>query len=153
MKLTPLSLSLAAVLATGAAGAAMAQTYTDPQAEADYQAKLQDYQNQQNSYQQQRDAYDAQRRNYENRQSTYQDRRDSYEAQRDQYADQRDTYQQDRSDYDARYGAGAWDRRYGSSYRDRRCRLAVAPAYVNGDTDYRYVRVCPDSRGRYRITG
>ncbi len=37
-------------------------------------------------------------------------------------------------------------------YRDRRCRLAVAPAYVNGYTDYRYVRVCPDGSGRYRIT-
>ncbi len=45
----------------------------------------------------------------------------------------------DRSDYDR--------------YRGMRCRLALAPAYVEGTTDYRYVRVCPDSRGRYRITG
>ncbi|CAN7370342.1 glycine zipper domain-containing protein [Phenylobacterium sp. LjRoot225] len=35
-------------------------------------------------------------------------------------------------------------------YRNRRCRLAPAP--VN-DRDYRYVRVCPDSNGRYRVTG
>ena len=37
------------------------------------------------------------------------------------------------------------------AYWSRRgCRLAPAP--VN-DTDYRYVRVCPDSTGRYRVTG
>ena len=41
------------------------------------------------------------------------------------------------------------DERY--SYWSRRgCRLAPAP--VN-DRDYRYVRVCPDSSGRYRVTG
>ena len=31
-------------------------------------------------------------------------------------------------------------------------RLAVAPTEYGGRTDYRYVRVCPDRRGRYRIT-
>jgi hypothetical protein len=35
-------------------------------------------------------------------------------------------------------------------YRRMGCRLAPAPV---SDTDYRYVRVCPDSSGRYRITG
>jgi len=43
--------------------------------------------------------------------------------------------------------------RYGYDYYRRGgCRLAAAPATVGGYTDYRYVRVCPDSRGRYRIT-
>jgi hypothetical protein len=38
-----------------------------------------------------------------------------------------------------------------SAYWSRRgCRLAPAP--VN-DSDYRYVRVCPDSTGRFRVTG
>jgi hypothetical protein len=37
-----------------------------------------------------------------------------------------------------------------SYYQSRGCRLAPAP--VN-DTDYRYVRVCPDPDGRYRVTG
>ena len=41
------------------------------------------------------------------------------------------------------------DPRY-SYYSRRGCRLAPAP--VN-DNDYRYVRVCPDADGRYRITG
>jgi len=41
------------------------------------------------------------------------------------------------------------DDRY-AYYQRRGCRLAPAP--VN-DADYRYVRVCPDSDGRYRITG
>jgi len=35
-------------------------------------------------------------------------------------------------------------------YRRMGCRLAPAPV---SDSDYRYVRVCPDSTGRYRITG
>ena len=43
--------------------------------------------------------------------------------------------------------------RYDYSYYDRqRCRLAVAPADWDGRIDYRYVRVCPDRAGRYRIT-
>jgi hypothetical protein len=41
------------------------------------------------------------------------------------------------------------DDRY-ADYSRRRCRLAPAP--VN-DSDYRYVRVCPDGDGRYRVTG
>lgn len=44
--------------------------------------------------------------------------------------------------------------RYEYSYYARRgCRLAPAPAEYAGQVEYRYVRVCPDSRGRYRITG
>jgi hypothetical protein len=41
------------------------------------------------------------------------------------------------------------DDRY-ADYQRRGCRLAPAP--VN-DSDYRYVRVCPDADGRYRVTG
>ena len=54
------------------------------------------------------------------------------------------------------YREGAYDRarrsgRYDYSYySNQRCRLAPAP--VSGD-EYRYVRVCPDRDGRYRITG
>lgn len=39
-----------------------------------------------------------------------------------------------------------------SFYSRRGCRLAPAPAYFDGVVDYRYVRVCPDGSGRYRIT-
>jgi hypothetical protein len=43
--------------------------------------------------------------------------------------------------------------RYDSTYYSRmRCRLAPAPVDSYG-RDYRYVRVCPDADGRYRITG
>ena len=45
--------------------------------------------------------------------------------------------------------SGSYDYSY---YSRKRCRLAAAPAYYRGSTEYRYVRVCPDSRGRYRIT-
>ncbi|MET3528458.1 hypothetical protein [Phenylobacterium koreense] len=49
------------------------------------------------------------------------------------------------SDYDRARRSGQYDYSY---YDAQRCRLAPAPA---GD-QYRYVRVCPDSQGRYRIT-
>jgi hypothetical protein len=39
-----------------------------------------------------------------------------------------------------------------SYYTRQRCRLAPAPVDSYGQ-DYRYVRVCPDNEGRYRITG
>lgn len=52
------------------------------------------------------------------------------------------------------YGRGDRSGRYAyNDYNRRGCRLAPAPTEYNGQTDYRYVRVCPDSRGRYRITG
>ncbi len=47
------------------------------------------------------------------------------------------------------FRSGDHDYRY---YSRMRCRLAVAP--LDRDRgDYRYVRVCPDRDGRYRITG
>lgn len=48
------------------------------------------------------------------------------------------------------YRSGRYDR---SWYINNRCRLAIAPTEYGGRSDYRYVRVCPDRRGRYRITG
>jgi hypothetical protein len=57
------------------------------------------------------------------------------------------------------YREGRYDRRsrnsrYAASYYAReRCRLAEAPIDWGDRVDYRYVRVCPDAEGRYRITG
>ncbi len=50
---------------------------------------------------------------------------------------------------DRRRNSGRYDYSY---YTRQRCRLAAAPidSYAR---DYRYVRVCPDREGRYRITG
>lgn len=45
--------------------------------------------------------------------------------------------------------SGQYDSRY---YQRMRCRLVSAPIDGYGQ-DYRYVRVCPDSDGHYRITG
>ena len=45
--------------------------------------------------------------------------------------------------------SSAYDRTY---YDRQRCRLAPAPVDAYG-RDVRYVRVCPDADGRYRITG
>lgn len=47
----------------------------------------------------------------------------------------------------AGYGSGRYQ-----DWSRMRCRLAAAP--IDRDArDYRYVRVCPDGQGRYRITG
>jgi len=40
-----------------------------------------------------------------------------------------------------------------SDYRRQGCRLAIAPASWGGNDQARYVRVCPDSYGRYRFAG
>lgn len=56
------------------------------------------------------------------------------------------------------YRESSYDRvrtsgRYNYSYYERQgCRLASAPIDADG-RDYRYVRVCPDRDGRYRVTG
>jgi len=54
------------------------------------------------------------------------------------------------SRYDRRGRSGQYDYRY---YARERCRLAPAPVDWGDRTEYRYVRVCPDPDGRYRVTG
>lgn len=52
-----------------------------------------------------------------------------------------------------REGRSRYASSYDSNYYNRqRCRLAPAPVDSYG-RDVRYVRVCPDEQGRYRITG
>ena len=52
-----------------------------------------------------------------------------------------------------REGRRRYSSAYDTSYYTRqRCRLAAAPVDAYG-RDVRYVRVCPDNEGRYRITG
>ena len=259
---TPMRLTIASALALGAAASAFAQPYSSGNDPA-YQAQQQDYEAGQRDYEAKQQDYQAQQQTYEDKVTDYQARRGTYSVQRDRYAEDRAAYERERAEYDARYGSGAWARRYtyadgyrysrngdrfaayrdspcerdrsnstvaggvigalagaaigsnvagrgdrtggavlgavaggalgaavgnssarcdtrgyyfsydqtvpyrvasGYGYDSRRrdsdfyrynrmgCRLALAPAYVNGDTDYRYVRVCPDSRGRYRIT-
>ena len=255
MNTTPLKLSLAAILALGMSATAFAQSYTDPAAQAAYDQSLRTYQDQQENYQ-------SQQQSYENAKAAADARRYAYLSKSTAYSADRYAYLRERDDYDAKYGAGAWEARYGYSYHrhddlsdyyrvyrdspcERRaggdavaggvigalagaaigsnlaghgargagavlgafaggaigssvavsaahcdargyyfntdqtyayrepdiyadaasgrydyrtyrrlgCRLAAAPAYDQGVTDYRYVRVCPDSDGRYRITG
>lgn len=54
---------------------------------------------------------------------------------------------------EAGYQRGQRSGRYAyNDYSRRGCRLAEAPTEYNGRVEYRYVRVCPDRQGRYRIT-
>lgn len=64
------------------------------------------------------------------------------------YYSYNDTIAYRESAYDRARKSGRYDYAY---YERQRCRLAPAP--VNGNSEYRYVRVCPDGDGRYRITG
>lgn len=50
---------------------------------------------------------------------------------------------------DSAYRSGRYDYGY---YSRERCRLAIAPSEWDGQVENRYVRVCPDRQGRYRIT-
>jgi hypothetical protein len=64
------------------------------------------------------------------------------------------TYDQTIPYREATYYEGRPSGRYDFGYyRRMQCRLAAAPAYDGGDLEYRYVRVCPDRQGRFRITG
>jgi len=60
-----------------------------------------------------------------------------------------DTYPYREADFDRTSRSGQYDYNY---YARRGCRLAPAPADDRGD-EIRYVRVCPDGDGRYRVTG
>ncbi len=51
---------------------------------------------------------------------------------------------------DRRGNSGRYNYSY---YSQQRCRLAPAPTEYGGRMETRYVRVCPDAQGRYRITG
>ena len=62
--------------------------------------------------------------------------------------DQTMPYREDAADLGRRSGQYDYNQ-----YARRGCRLASAPAEYNGRMEYRYVRVCPDRQGRYRITG
>lgn len=65
------------------------------------------------------------------------------------YYSYNDTVAYRESAYDRARRSGRYDYAY---YNRQRCRLAPAPVDGAG-REYRYVRVCPDGDGRYRITG
>jgi hypothetical protein len=65
------------------------------------------------------------------------------------YFSYNDTIAYRESSFDRGRSSGLYNYSY---YSRQRCRLAAAPVDYYGQ-DYRYVRVCPDRDGRYRITG
>jgi hypothetical protein len=72
---------------------------------------------------------------------------------RDYKCDARGPYFTESETVPYREGSRRYSSAYDSSYYSRqRCRLAAAPVDAYG-RDLRYVRVCPDETGRYRITG
>ena len=65
------------------------------------------------------------------------------------YYNQRDTIAYQENSYDRGRNSGQHNYSY---YNNQRCRLAAAPVGDYGQ-EHRYIRVCPDNQGRYRITG
>lgn len=98
MKATPLTLTLAAVLAVGSAAPAVAQ-YVDPQTEQEYQQRVEEYNETQRAYEGQRQDYEEGRREWNNEQAGYER--------------QRQDWLRAQSDYDRRYGGGSFERKYG----------------------------------------
>jgi len=149
MKATPLTLTLAAVIAATSAPPAFAQ-YVDPAAERDYRERVDDYN-------EERSAYERRREDYEERRSDYADNRAEYERQRAEW-------ERARREYDARYGYGAYERRYGAfvyrqtyGYRDGSYRdgyYGDGYAYRGYDRDYYSAyRDSPCERRRDSRTG
>jgi hypothetical protein len=93
-----LKIGMASALAIATASPVAAQYYQPTQ---QYQQDLQRYQSERNAY--------------EARQSAYQDRREGYEVARADYERRRADWERARADYDARWGYGAYVRRYGAA--------------------------------------
>ena len=91
-----LKIGMASALAIATATPVAAQYY---QPTDQYRQDLQRYQSERNAYEARRDAY--------------QDRRESYEVARADYERRRADWERARAAYDARYGYGAYIRRYG----------------------------------------
>jgi hypothetical protein len=64
------------------------------------------------------------------------------------YFSYNDTYPYSEANFDRVARSGDYDYSY---YARRGCRLAPAPANDSGD-ELRYIRVCPDNEGHYRVT-
>lgn len=118
----PLTLTLAAVLAVGSAGAAIAQDY--PQNTPQYDPA------------------------YEQAQADYQAQRETYEQQRAAYEDARAAYERAKADYDARWGYGAYERRYGdfTTYY-----YSTSPSYRGVTRDDGYYYTAPTTFRGYEV--
>jgi hypothetical protein len=97
-----MKLGMVSALALATAAPAAAQYYQPTQEYRDAQAR----------YQEQQEQYQAQRDRYEARRDTYEDRRAQYEVARADYQRRRADWERARAAYDARWGYGAYARRY-----------------------------------------
>jgi hypothetical protein len=97
-----LKIGAVSVLALATAAPAYAQYY---QPTPEYQRQYQDYQNQRQRYEESRQNYDQSRENYQEARADYRAARRDYELRLNQW-------ERARASYDARYGYGAYARRY-----------------------------------------
>lgn len=113
------------VLALSTAAPAFAQYY---QPTPEYQRQQQDYQYQRQQYEAQRQQYDARRDRYDNNRSNYERTSADYRAARADYEARLAEWDRARVRYDARYGYGAYARRYSRPVWDESYWVAQAPA-------------------------
>jgi len=107
--------------ASAMALALAAPAFGQPQPTAQYQQQMQDYQYQRQQYEQSRDNYEANREHY-------QDARADYRAARADYDRRLADWEAARAAYDARYGYGAYARRYARPVWDEAYWTRVQPA-------------------------
>jgi len=133
-KLVKMGMVSALALATALPAAAQQPWRETPDSVAQrqqYEAQQQQYQDQQDQYRDQRDRYDARR-------DAYQDARDDYRAARADYDRRVADWEYARARYDARWGYGAYARRYARPVWDE-SRWAYSDRYDSYGAD-RYGR-------------
>lgn len=125
--------ALAAVLAAGTAAPAFAQYY---QPTPEYQQQQQQYQSQRDDYEARRQQYEASRQNYDSARDNYQDARSDYRMARADYERRLADWERARAAYDARWGYGAYARRYARPVWNETYYSQAAPAPYAGAYGY-----------------
>jgi hypothetical protein len=129
-----LKIATASALALATAAPSYAQYYRETpqsaQAQRDYQYQQQQYEQQRQDYQASRDTYDARRSDYQDARADYREARAAYER---RLAD----WERARISYDARWGYGAYARRYARPVWDESRWASRDPApYAGGRYGY-----------------
>jgi hypothetical protein len=115
---------VATVLAMATAAPSFAQYY---QPTPDSQQQYQQYQDQRSDYEARRQQYENSRQNYESSRQTYENSRGNYQVARSDYERRLADWERARAAYDARWGYGAYARRYPRPVWDQAYGVAPAP--------------------------
>ncbi len=128
-----LTTGIATVLAAATAAPAIAQPYRPT---PEYQQQLRDYQDRREAYEARREQYEDSRQTYEAARDNYRETRADYRAARADYERRLALWERERARYDARWGYGAYARRYARPVWDEAYWVRVAPPPYAGAYGY-----------------